>query len=274
VILHLSPSDAHALLAWYASVGVDEAIADMPLDYRTIGRKRKPEPENRPAPPAAVSAPSLAPATSPTSPIAAIAEARTLAEAAASLEALYTSIRAFEGCALKKTGLHTVIADGNPNAPVMVIGHAPASQEDRQGIPFCAESGQLLDKIFAAIGMTRAENLYITNMIFWRPPGKRNPTPEELAICRPFVEKHIALIQPKLLVLVGGIATIELLKPPSDKGFTKLRGHTHSYHCPILQHDITALPILDPAYLLKNPRQKALAWQDALLLQKTLESLA
>jgi uracil-DNA glycosylase len=124
--------------------------------------------------------------------------------------------------------------------------------------------------MFASIGLNRTDGFYITNMIFWRPPGNRNPTPEELAICKPFVERHIALVNPALLVFVGGIAAIEMLQPPAKVGITKLRGHLQKYHSDALGKDIPALAMLHPSYLLRQPAQKKLAWQDMLLLETLL----
>ena len=269
-------SSALALLEWYAAMGVNEAIAEVALDYRTL---LKPSGAALPAPPVnAVSASrpnNAVPFPSPhlASPTQAVAEAKAAAAAADTLTALTDSIRAFDGCALKKAAMHTVIADGNERSGIMVIGEAPGADEDRRGIPFCGESGILLDKIFASIGLTRSQHIYITNMVFWRPPGNRNPTEEEIAICKPFVEKHIALIRPKIMLLVGGVAATELLRSPKGTGITKLRGKIHSYNCPLLNISIPTIAVLHPSYLLRQPTQKKLAWQDMLTLKKQIEQL-
>lgn len=273
--MSLSAEHTHALLEYYALMGVDDAIADIPLDYRMFGKKPAAAPVSMPPPqqmethniaarPSYQTMPSIAPAQ-------AIIDAKTMADQANDLAAFYEAIKLFDGCDLKKTATNTVIADGNPKARIMVIGEAPGADEDRSGIPFCGESGQLLDKLFQAIGLIRATQLYITNMVFWRPPGNRNPTAEELAICRPFVEKHIALIKPDILVLTGGISATALLKTPSNMGITKLRGKIHHYHCSITNREIQTLAILHPSYLLRQPAQKKLAWADALMLKKITE---
>lgn len=132
--------------------------------------------------------------------------ARTLADSANTLEDLRNSLMNFNGCGLKKLATNTVFSDGNPRSPIMFIGEAPGSNEDFQGIPFCGESGKLLDNILASINISRKDNAYITNTVFWRPPANRQPTQEEIDICRPFIEKHIALINPKLIVLIGNVA--------------------------------------------------------------------
>ena len=305
--MQLPPHSVQALLEWYAAMGVDEAISDTPLDYRIVGKKPAP-----PSPPVLFTQPELSDPmprksshaeAAPTHVTEAIQQAKSLAENAKTLEMLYEAINGFDGCDLKKTAMHTVIADGNPKARLMVIGEAPGADEDRRGIPFCGESGQLLDKIFAAVGLHRGDSsltrsmsepeqgearsgsvasaivktptentFYITNMIFWRPPGNRNPTAEELAICRPFVEKHIALKQPDILVLVGGIAATSLLKTPSGVGITKLRGKMQQYHCPLSNRDIPTLAMLHPSYLLRQPTQKKQAWADALMLRQWLST--
>lgn len=277
---------ARALLEWYHYAGVDEAATEEPRAWFS---------DAAPDVLASVAAPpsviTSAPPTSDTSPDAralqstpaaaapapapgvaeAIASARRAADAADSLEALYAAIRSFEGCALKRTAMNTVTHDGVASADMMLIGEAPGADEDRRGIPFCGASGQLLDKMFAAIGRSRTENLYITNMLFWRPPGNRNPTPEELAICRPFVERHIALLAPKVIVLVGGISAKELLAAP--QGITRLRGKQHHYTCPHSGREIPAFALFHPSYLLRQPEHKALAWKDLLQIRSAHASL-
>jgi len=148
------------------------------------------------------------------------------------------------------------------DASVMFIGEAPGAEEDAKGIPFCGASGKLMDQIFAHVGLSRDKNIYITNTIFWRPPGNRKPTPEELAMCEPFVEKHIALIRPKLIVLVGGTAVASILG--ITQGITKIRGKFFDYKNGYLDYSIKAVPIFHPSYLLRSPGQKRYAWIDAL----------
>lgn len=263
--------DIIAALRWQQEAGVDEIILDTPTDWlaheevvqssvavpsapQTTGVQNT---ERKPAAPP------------PASRSGAIADARKLADAADTLDALQEAVDSFEGCPLKSMAMKTVFADGNPDARVMVIGDAPDADEDRQGIPFCGAAGQLLDKMFAAIGLNRKESLYISNVIFWRPPGNRKPTPDELAICQPFVEKHIALKAPEYLVLMGGAATSALLN--ETKGITRLRGNIFSYTNDYMDgREIPVHVLFHPSYLLRQPAHKALAWQDLLQLHAQL----
>lgn len=270
--------DALAVLQWYAEAGVDEAMEDSAVDYYALAAtEAKPKP--RPAPQAQpqntnITAPAAAPVAKPVYAAKAtgsiVAEAQALAASCDSVEALKKAVESFDGCALKKHATNTVFADGVATADIMFIGEAPGADEDRDGIPFCGTSGKLLDKMLAAINLDRAENAYISNTIFWRPPGNRNPNPEELEICRPFVEKHIALVQPKLLVMVGGIAAKTLLG--TTEGITRLRSRAHHYHNDLLDSPIPAYALFHPSYLLRQPAHKALAWKDLLTIKQKLES--
>lgn len=256
----MQPQEARALLEWYVAAGVTEAIeADPQNRFMVAVPARAAAPP--PAPHGTVS-PALAAA-----PAAAIAKARELADAAATVAELREAVMRFDGCSLKKTAGKTVFADGNPDVGVMLIGEAPGAEEDRQGIPFCGASGKLLDKMFACIGLPR-EKLYISNSVFWRPPGNRTPTPEEIAICRPFVEKHIALIRPRVLVLVGASAAKALLQ--TDMGITKLRGKTYPYANPYLSTPVTAFVTFHPSFLLRQSAQKRLSWHDLLAIEAFL----
>jgi DNA polymerase len=173
----------------------------------------------------------------------------------------------FEGCALRHTAMNLVFADGNPSAPVMFIGEAPGEDEDRQGKPFVGVSGQLLDRMLNAAGLDRKTNAYISNILFWRPPGNRSPTDAEIASCLPFAERHIALVKPQFLVLLGGVAAKSLLR--SKEGITRLRGRWVDYMPPLgseLTEPIPCLPMYHPAYLLRQPGAKRQAWNDILLL--------
>jgi len=196
-----------------------------------------------------------------------IEDAARLARDAQTLDALHKAVASFDGCPLKRTAKNTVFADGNPNAKIMFIGEGPGHDEDRIGKPFVGRSGKLLDTMLAHIGLSRKENAYITNIIFWRAPGNRTPTADETAICRPFVTRQIELIQPAIIVLVGGTAAKEMLA--TTQGITKLRGRWHGYQ----MHDISlpCLPLLHPAYLLRNPARKAETWRDLLMLQEKMQ---
>lgn len=282
----LDHDDAVALLRWYAEIGVDLALDDQPADRfaeaqaqakasaRQATAKQKtpagPQPHRSgrrqsatPPPPA------MAQAALPDEE--AVASARELAAAAGSPQELRASMEKFTGCNLKLTAKNLVFADGNPQATIMAIGEAPGSEEDRQGLPFVGRSGQLLDRMLEAIGLSR-ETVYITNVIPWRPPGNRTPTPAEIEICRPFIERHIELVAPKVLLFLGGASAKTLLN--TQTGILRLRGKWTRYKPSAgggEAHEIDALPMLHPAYLLRSPAQKALAWQDLLSLKRHLE---
>lgn len=262
--------DKKSLLLWQVDAGADEAIGEEPVNHFKVQETAIQEATMKPtaASPAVKTEPR---ALNPLhhSPSAAAATARQAADNCKTLAELEAAVRAFDGCAIKKTASKTVFSDGNPKGRIMVIGEAPGAQEDVQGIPFCGPSGQLLDKIFATIGLTRPENLYISNTVFWRPPGNRQPTPEETSACLPFVEKHIALIAPKLLILCGGTATTTLLS--KDTSISRLRGKTYDYTNPYLSAPVPVMVIYHPSYLMRSPGQKRLAWADMLMIKNFLQ---
>lgn len=206
----------------------------------------------------------------PSSLAACIGQARALADAATTLSELEAAVRGFNGCALKRTATNTVFAQGVAASRLMFIGEAPGAEEDKQGVPFCGASGQLLDLMLGHIGLKRSENFYITNTLFWRPPGNRQPTLEELDICRPFVEKHIALVDPKILVLVGGTATKTMLG--NSLGITRLRGKVFSYKNKYLEREVPVHILYHPSYLLRQPMAKKQTWGDLLVLKHALTS--
>ncbi|MGL4824994.1 MAG: uracil-DNA glycosylase [Alphaproteobacteria bacterium] len=190
-----------------------------------------------------------------------------------SLEALRQALESFEGCALKQTATQTVFSDGSPQrAKVMLVGEAPGADEDRLGKPFVGLSGQLLDKMFRAIGLSRQDNLYISNIVPWRPPGNRQPTSGEIAVCLPFIERHIGLVNPPFLVALGGTACKAFLQ--KTEGITKLRGRWFPYQNPYLDKPIPLLVTYHPAYLLRSPGQKKEVWKDLLTLQDALRNQA
>ena len=192
--------------------------------------------------------------------------ARQLADSADSLDSLKKNVLNFEGCALKNLSSNTVFSDGNPEAEIMLIGEAPGANEDATGIPFCGESGKLLDKMLSCVGISRKNNAYITNTVFWRPPANRLPTQEEIDVCRPFVEKHIYLINPKLIVLVGSTAATSLLG--KHAGINKIRQEYYLYSNKYLNQPIPITAIFHPAYLLRQPLQKKTTWYDLLKIQQ------
>jgi uracil-DNA glycosylase family 4 len=201
----------------------------------------------------------------PAAPEAAIRQADELARSAKTLDELRAAMEAFEGCALKSTAMRTVFADGNPEARVMFVGEGPGADEDREGLPFVGRSGKLLDRMMAAIGLDRT-NAYIANIIPWRPPGNRTPTPQESAICLPFIKRQIELADPDVLVCLGGPSATTLLE--IKEGITRTRGRWFEFDTGARR--IKALPTFHPAYLLRSPAHKKLAWQDMLAIKKAL----
>lgn len=197
-----------------------------------------------------------------------ISLARKLANETTNLEELYHKIRNFDGCTLKQFAKNTVLCDGNPNAKIMLIGEAPGATEDEKGVSFCGESGMLLDAMLKSIGISRKTNAYITNTVFWRPPANRKPTTEEIELCRPFVEKHIALINPQLIILVGATATSSLLN--QAESITNLRGNIYLYQNQYTNTPIKTTAIFHPAYLLRQPFKKKDMWYDLLKIKDIL----
>ena len=191
--------------------------------------------------------------------------ARDAARSAASLDELRAMLARFEGCPLKRTATQLVFADGNAKARVMFVGEAPGSDEDIQGLPFVGRSGKLLDLMMAAIGLDR-KNVYIANIVPWRPPGNRTPTPQETAICLPFTLRQIELADPDILVCLGNPSTQTLLS--LKEGITKTRGRWFKFYTG--SREIRALPTLHPSYLLRSPLAKQLAWRDFLAIEKAL----
>jgi uracil-DNA glycosylase len=257
-----------SLLDWYVAMGADEAIDLEPHD-RTAPTAAKPRPPDPTPTPRAVAAPVPAPAATIVTPSTAVASAREVAERAQTLAELEAAVRGFEGCLLKRTATNTVFADGNPAAAVMIVGEAPGADEDRIGRPFVGRAGQLLDRMLAAIGIDRT-GAYITNVLFWRPPGNRKPTPDEVAACLPFLWRHIALVHPKVVVMAGGTSASALLG--RSEGIMRLRGRWFDLPVPGLAAPVPALATYHPSFLLRTPARKAEAWTDLLSLQARLSA--
>jgi uracil-DNA glycosylase len=256
------------LLDWYVAMGADEAVD---LDPHDCTRAPAAEPRPLPrVPPAPMPAAPL-PAPPLVAPAVAAASARELADRAQSLAELEAAVRSFEGCLLRRTATNTVFADGNPAASVMIVGEAPGGDEDRIGRPFVGRAGQLLDRMLAAIGIDRS-SAYITNVLFWRPPGNRKPTPDEVAACLPFLWRHIALVHPKVVVMAGGTSASTLLG--RNEGITRLRGRWFDLPVPGLAAPVPALATYHPSFLLRTPARKAEAWADLLSLQARLPGKA
>lgn len=259
---------ARALLAFWRAAGVDmdaaEAVYAASPAKAGTGAPR--EPLARPDLDARAAKPRLKPtAASP------VDSARAMAAAAQSVGEVRAAVEKFDGCALKGTARNTAFSDGVDGAPVLVIGEAPGKDEDEQGKPFVGRSGQLLDRMLAQIGLSRKDNVLISNTIYWRPPGNRDPTQGEIVACLPFVERLIELKQPKLLILTGKAAAHTVLK--REDGVMKLRGRRLSYTREGLASPINAMVMLHPAYLLRQPQQKRVAWADLLLAEAWLEEL-
>ncbi len=199
-----------------------------------------------------------------------IEKAQKVAKSCKNLEELRKAVENFDGCGLKKMATNTVFQDGNPDSKIMVIGEAPGNHEDLQGIPFCGDSGKLLDAMFASINMKRQNDYYITNVIFWRPPGNRRPTDEELKICRPFVNRHIQLVDPKIIILVGAtsMSAILDLKDP----ITKIRGKILKHKFDFMEKEVNNFVIFHPSYLMRQSAKKRIAWYDMLALENILSS--
>jgi DNA polymerase len=288
--LDLDPASARALLEWQISMGADEAIGEIALDRlappaavaRTVAASPVANPPKlaregtvgagRGAAGAVVASVVVTPPGGLAQSLAEAAQsARVLAAEAATIEALGALVAAFDGCTLKRTATSTVFLDGNPRAPVMIVGEAPGAEEDRIGRPFVGRAGQLLDRMLAAIGLDR-NDVQITNVIYWRPPGNRKPTAAEIAACLPFVLRHIALAQPRVLVLAGGTAAGALL--PVGDGITRLRGRWFELAVPGLAAPVPTLPMFHPAFLLRAPERKREAWRDLLALKARLDEIA
>lgn len=280
-------SDALEILKWQLDAGVDIAIGEAPVNrfaisetgpdsnHQTNARHHyKPDPSPNSALAKRLSKDSEQPATPSPIKVDAVAlpdedtilEARTQARTADSIDELKAILEKFEGCNLRRSAKNLVFADGNPQADIMFVGEAPGRDEDLHGLPFVGRSGQLLDKMMAAINLSR-DTAYITNVIPWRPPGNRPPTPTETELCLPFIERHIELVNPKVLVMLGGSSAKTLLK--TTDGILRLRGKWKTLE--IGNVSMQAMATLHPAYLLRQTGQKKLAWQDFLKIRMELE---
>ena len=263
------------LLAFYLEAGVDCALGDEPVnrladpDLAPEPRAAVTPPTPRPLPPAPPAAAIAARADVVVAPEAAINSAREAARTAPTLEALRQLLENFDGCALKHTATRLVFCDGNPQARVMFVGEAPGRDEDIEGLPFVGRSGKLLDRMIAAIGLDRSK-AYIANVIPWRPPGNRTPTPQETQICLPFIQRQIELVNPDVLVTLGNPSTQTLLQ--TREGIMRTRGKWLDYDTGT--RTIRAIATFHPAYLLRSPSYKRMSWQDLRAIAKALEQTA
>ena len=255
------------LLSFYLEAGVDCALSDEPVNRLAepdIAPKRVEPVAAQPMRPAPVPL-SVPPGETPAAPDAAIASAREAARTAPTLAELRELMERFDGCSLKATATRLVFADGNPQARIMFVGEAPGRDEDIEGLPFVGRSGKLLDRMLAAIGLDRTK-VYIANIVPWRPPGNRTPTPQEQQICLPFILRQIELADPDVLVCLGGPSAQALLG--IKDGITKTRGRWFNFETG--KRQIRALATFHPAFLLRSPLQKRFAWRDFLAIKKAL----
>jgi DNA polymerase len=290
-------SQALAMLEWQIEMGADEAIGEIAVDHLAVSPHPRPLAAEGiriagvpnyagevardsgqvglapPRPTPAFKAPTAAapPRALTESAAEPVQSARALAAQAETIEALAKLVAGFDACPLKRTATNTVFADGNPEAPVLIIGEAPGADEDRIGRPFVGRAGQLLDRMLVAIGLDRT-GVQITNVIYWRPPGNRKPTAPEIASCLPFVFRHIVLSRPKVLVLAGGTAASTLLD--TTDGITRLRGRWFDLSVPGIDATLPTLPMFHPAFLLRTPERKREAWRDLLALKAKLDELS
>jgi uracil-DNA glycosylase len=272
--MQCGPKAARDVLAFYLDAGADALIGEEPVD-RMADAAAAPTPARGETPDqraearsgnAAASAVLAAPArAAPPPPELAVMAAREAARSAKSLDELRALLETFQGCALRGTATQLVFADGNPQAHIMFVGEAPGSEEDRTGKPFVGPSGKLLDRMLQAIGLDRSR-AYIANVVPWRPPGNRTPTPQETAICLPFIRRQIELVEPDVLVCLGQPSTQTLLG--TREGITRTRGRWFKYDTGT--REIRAVATLHPAHLLRQPLQKRLAWRDFLAIKKAL----
>jgi uracil-DNA glycosylase family 4 len=254
------------LLALYLEAGVDCALTEEPVNRLSDPAIVAGPGETTPARPVKAAQAAIPAVRVEPAPEAAIASAREAARTAPSLEVLRDLLENFDGCALKSTATRLVFADGNPHARVMFVGEAPGREEDIEGLPFVGRSGKLLDRMIAAIGLDRSK-AYIANVIPWRPPGNRTPTPQETQICLPFIQRQIELVNPDVLVTLGNPSTQTLLS--TREGIMKTRGRWFDYDTGT--RVIRAIATFHPAYLLRSPSYKRMAWQDLRAIAKALE---
>ncbi len=260
----LTDAEALAALDWYRTAGVDIAVGDVPVDRFAASVAAPRKAQIRPLPAA------IAPATSPPAPAPVVVNAdpsdtRELAARANTLGDLRAAMDAYNGCSLKLRATQLCFADGNPEAEIMLVGEGPGEEEDRTGLPFVGKAGRLLDKMLAAIGLDRTK-VFIANMVPWRPPGNRNPTPDELALCAPFLHRQVELVAPKIVVTLGNVPTQSLFA--TNQGITRLRGQWKTLS--IGNWSGPVLPTLHPAFLLRTPAAKAQAWKDMLSLRQAI----
>ncbi|MBI1262626.1 MAG: uracil-DNA glycosylase [Rhizobiales bacterium] len=274
----LTPQEAYARLALMVESGISDPMGEDAVNRYEAAPENEVAPAEivatKRAPLRPVAAPGFAEAPAARAPVTIPLEesqvseaARHIAQACQTLDELRAALDKFDGCSLKHTAKNLVFADGNPAARIMLIGEAPGREEDLQGKPFVGPAGQLLDRMLAAIGLDR-RHVYIANTLPWRPPGNRTPTPAEIILCQPFLQRQIELVDPAILVCLGGVAAKQMLQ--TELGIMKLRGRWMSYA--LNGREVSVLPLFHPAYLLRQPAQKKLAWHDLQALRARLQA--
>ena len=269
-MLPIREKPARDLLDFYLEAGADALLGEAPVDRFAAAEPAAPPAraaQRAPLPPDLDVKGRAAPLAAPVAPDEAAMAARAAAKNAKTLEELREILQKFDGCALKATATQLVFADGNPKAKVMFVGEAPGRDEDIEGLPFVGRSGKLLDRMLAAVGLDRT-SVYIANVVPWRPPGNRTPTPQETQICLPFILRQIELVDPDILVCMGNPSAQTLLG--LKEGITKTRGRWFTFDTG--KREIRAMPTFHPAFLLRSPLQKRFAWRDFLSIKKALAS--
>jgi len=281
------PFDPVALLNWYVEMGADECIGSESVDRyaqsaemlarkkATLAQSSQPQQQRMTGPARPVQAPTAQPQQEVRATDEMIHVAVEMAAKATNVDELRDAVMAFDGCALKTTAMNTVFNDGNPKSDIMFIGDAPGADEDRKGKPFSGKTGQFLDKMLTSCGLEKEigdrSNIYISNIVFWRPPGNRPPTPSEIALCFPFVERHIELVDPKIIVILGGVAAKAILG--KHESISKLRGRWFEHATPKLPRPVQVRVLFHPDSLLRSPAQKRRVWSDLLNIVEKLEVL-
>ncbi len=257
----LNDAELLAALDWYRAAGVDLAVGEAPVNrFAAAAPMPRPRPAVAQGTEPEASAPAMAAVADP-------GEARALAAGARTMDELRAIMDAYDGCGLKLRATQLCFADGNPEAEIMLVGEAPGSEEDLQGKPFVGRAGQLLDRMLGAIGLDRTR-VFVVNTVPWRPPGNREPSPEEMALCQPFLFRQIELVAPRLLVTLGNVPTKALFS--TSVGITRMRGQWKELT--LGSHRVKALATLHPAYLLRQPASKQMAWRDMLSLKQAIEA--
>lgn len=270
--------DLTAALQWHIDAGCDECIDDAPINrFELIDvAPTMAAPQQTQAQPTVTSSASGSPGVSRGTKVdprdvdnnQQVRSAMMLSAQAKSIDELRQALDSFEGCILKKTATNLVLSDGPENAKLMLVGEAPGAEEDRQGLPFVGPSGQLMNAVLGSVGIAREEVMF-SNTVFWRPPGNRTPTAQEAAVCKPFIERLIEIVDPKILICVGAPSAHTLLG--ETQGISRLRGKWFSFQTPNLSHPIDAIALFHPAYLLRTPIKKRDVWNDIRMIKRKLD---